>query len=837
MRASASLARAAAAVLLALTGACGRFDAATESASTPERPAAKPAPTAAPHRASPASLVPLAGAVDEHPSAGPDASASAQPGMGGAFLRIPGDALVAVRLPHFRQNAAAWQQTALYRGFERAGFEEATALLDDPIAFAREAIGESIPKEVAEWLEVASGVSGEVVFALLDVDPLLAEIGGECPISAAFFIELGGEAAAAKALLADIATNGGSTRSRPAFARLDGDRYEVGDDDMRMELEIRDGRLAGYVGPGSGPRGRLAALAEIEPEDSFAAAPLVADAPRPAAGATTWAEVYVNYGALLRKSRDQMDRPAREIADACGLEQISGITAVLSLEGENLHDVFAVRSEGRRDALTQLVGSVEVDPMFARYVPAESDSAGLVAFDLQHAFDSIRSRLPAEARRDLDAGILAAEQDLGIDVLGDVLGNLGPQFAYGARGDLVAAILEGHSFEATVAMQVREPARARALLDELVDSGKLPLRPRSAGEVRYHSLSLPLPDAPAWLDLSFGLVGNALVIASSGEAFCRVAEAAGAAAPQCELLSKAVAARGPGAFAVSASATRPEVLALATVLEQGFASIPESGRAAAPFQLPSPSQVSAFAADLGDSVRVWRAGENGVTFDSVGPISSPWLMMAPVSIMSAVAIPKLMVARNNANEAAAIATLRNICSAQAQFQVSCAADRNGNGMGEYGSFGELTGTTPLPSGELLDPPVLSAKLAVAERGCAVRSGYVYKMFLPGTGAVPLAEQSGGGAPEGVDADDAEVYWLAYAWPQDLGSSGSRVFAIDQEGDIYYAFAHELSPPCSGPEHPPAADAAFTRPGTMRKTDDDLGMVRQAQNAVVWMLLQ
>jgi prepilin-type N-terminal cleavage/methylation domain-containing protein len=67
------------------------------------------------------------------------------------------------------------------------------------------------------------------------------------------------------------------------------------------------------------------------------------------------------------------------------------------------------------------------------------------------------------------------------------------------------------------------------------------------------------------------------------------------------------------------------------------------------------------------------------------------IVVAIIAIIASIAIPNLLSARLNANESAAIATLKNISSAQAQCQASSVVDVNNNGAGEYGFFGELSG--------------------------------------------------------------------------------------------------------------------------------------------------
>lgn len=160
--------------------------------------------------------------------------------------------------------------------------------------------------------------------------------------------------------------------------------------------------------------------------------------------------------------------------------------------------------------------------------------------------------------------------------------------------------------------------------------------------------------------------------------------------------------------------------------------------------------------------------------------------------------------RRNANESAAIATLKNLASAQAQLQEAGAIDVDGDGRGEYGWLAELAGAVPLraaPSQESirLRPPLVSAAFAAVKDGGVRRSGYVFAVFLPGVGGTWLGEAARGGGEGGggnggggegrhVDADAAEHRWLAYAWPQVPGASGKRVFCRDENGCLWAASA-------------------------------------------------
>ena len=82
------------------------------------------------------------------------------------------------------------------------------------------------------------------------------------------------------------------------------------------------------------------------------------------------------------------------------------------------------------------------------------------------------------------------------------------------------------------------------------------------------------------------------------------------------------------------------------------------------------------------------------------------IVVAIIAIIASIAIPNLLSARLSANESAAIATLRNLVSAQSELQSQGAIDQDVDGIGEYGWFSEVAGAValrdrfaPLPRGD------------------------------------------------------------------------------------------------------------------------------------------
>ena len=186
------------------------------------------------------------------------------------------------------------------------------------------------------------------------------------------------------------------------------------------------------------------------------------------------------------------------------------------------------------------------------------------------------------------------------------------------------------------------------------------------------------------------------------------------------------------------------------------------------------------------------------------------IVIAIIAIIAAIAIPNLLAARLSTNETSAIATLRNVISAQAQFQQSAKADTDNDGTGEYGGFVELSGGGAGRMAAVLSPPVLSGAFRVlSATGTVSRSGYFFRMWLPGAAGVGVGEpQAGYAAGSGVNADLAETTWCLYAWPVNFGQSGNRTFFTNQGGDLVTTETNAYTGATG-----PACDAAFQAAAT------------------------
>ena len=145
------------------------------------------------------------------------------------------------------------------------------------------------------------------------------------------------------------------------------------------------------------------------------------------------------------------------------------------------------------------------------------------------------------------------------------------------------------------------------------------------------------------------------------------------------------------------------------------------------------------------------------------------IVVAIIGIIAAIAVPGLLRARMSGNEASAIGSLRAINSAESTFASSC-------GQGGYADTLEMLGTPPTGSNSAFISPDIATSLT----GATVdKSGYRVGMGVGGTVAVAGATSCNGALP-------VFAGYTAIADPVTPGSTGSRYFASDSRGTIFFS---------------------------------------------------
>lgn len=172
------------------------------------------------------------------------------------------------------------------------------------------------------------------------------------------------------------------------------------------------------------------------------------------------------------------------------------------------------------------------------------------------------------------------------------------------------------------------------------------------------------------------------------------------------------------------------------------------------------------------------------------------IVITIIVIIALIAVPSLVSARLTANETAALETLRSVCTAQAQFQKSAKADEDGDGTGEYGMLGELSGVVGVRGGASKVPTDLTSSMRkISGAGEVSKSSYLFRMYLALSDGRGRREDPNGGVPPGVvDPDFAEVMWVCYAWPGRYDVSGRKTFFINQRGEVHFTEDRRYSGP-------------------------------------------
>ncbi len=193
------------------------------------------------------------------------------------------------------------------------------------------------------------------------------------------------------------------------------------------------------------------------------------------------------------------------------------------------------------------------------------------------------------------------------------------------------------------------------------------------------------------------------------------------------------------------------------------------------------------------------------------------VVVAIIAVLVAILVIPALGARLRGNETSAIGALRTISTQEENFRGSAIVDQDGNGVGEFGLLGELTGQVVprrTSASVPITPRMIDASFQPDADGFGKRYGYFFRIYLPvdDAGGTGSDADLGGDAttPGPILADAAGIarqqyYWCGYAWPSGR-NTGERAFFIDHCGVLYQTHGDAVK--YFGATTVPAANAAY-----------------------------
>lgn len=135
------------------------------------------------------------------------------------------------------------------------------------------------------------------------------------------------------------------------------------------------------------------------------------------------------------------------------------------------------------------------------------------------------------------------------------------------------------------------------------------------------------------------------------------------------------------------------------------------------------------------------------------------VVVAVISTIAAVAVPKMLRARVTANHSAAVASVRTLSSAQIAYSTSCGG----------GGFADTMAG-------LLNAPAGTAPFASPDLGAASKSGYVFGMNGDRRRVLRTRQTCN-------RATQSMAGFIGFANPLVRGTTGDRSFAVSESGVI------------------------------------------------------
>jgi len=706
---------------------------------------------------------------------------------------VPPKAFFTLHVPDLRGAIERFQRTGLYKWLASPELKQMFG--DLPLQMTLPTGGTGVP----DVSQILKALRGEVVLCVDTIDPaaaspyegvrLLAGItvrGSEQQVD-----EMIAALSTAAAAQDGVHVEKGTVSGQP-YSRIVGKRPSP----WVVEIALyRDALLAGL-----GRETVTAALDRLQNDEQ----PSLAEEPSFQVPMTRCGDprdalrVHLAVGSILERFGPLVPPEAARVLKALGLDQVRSLALAARCEGNDLVLSQMLDSPGGKDFLTQLLAAHTVDRSFLERLPADTSSFSLFAIDGRRLIRAARDALPEASRQDFEDA-LSSLRASGLDVETDVFDVFGPRCALvnvptdRVDGPGLDAIW-GQLLGTALICEVPDPSRARAILDRLPERGPVATRRAMLVEgIPSFAYKFETDQLPEDLCICYTLTDNYLVVAASEAAFKRMLHRR---SPQTTDRFRGLLREVPENAAVITYDDLQK--GPGVVLESLVSGLP--GGAPLPGERRRVGPSSGILRELGPSLSWTVADDQGVMTVTRSPTGGFGSLggLGGLLMMAAIAVPNLQQARVEANEAAAVSTLRAIQTAEHTFRSNGLRDDDGDGDGEFGFLGELLGQ-PRPGEKRARSATPLVSGGFQRQGSDYsRGGYRFRVYLPAEDGSPIGENEKAARLQRVDGDLAETVMVVLAWPVSKGMSGHRAFYLDGEGRLFAC----LDGPYAGDAAPP-----------------------------------
>jgi hypothetical protein len=694
------------------------------------------------------------------------------------LARIPKESLLVLRFPAVERLGEAWQRTSLAKLMESpelsAPFAAELQQVQQRIADARK-----LSPAIAQVIDLVLSQKGELVIALTSMVPGQPDGNGGFPVSFTILFDAGDGADALQKGIDTFLDSMPKGRTNPYTRKTKVWGFEGGPEIGYLDV-AREGTVFDVIlGARSLVQGQRLDPKTLTESQSFLACDVVRGTPDLGdQGGQPVLEAYLHIAPLWSVAKLMAPPEVTDVLNRSGLMRIQGGSLAIALGAKGISEALTLCSPGVDDIISTALVSKPMNKTLARWIPAAAESAGLYTLDLARLFTDVCKLIPAADRGGMDRAIDDLRNLQGIDLKGGLFENVGPTFAVMSQGDIASWVASGKP-SICAAIEVADPAKAERLIASMLVAQDLASKVKSSivGEATIREVEFVTKPGSPSIVMSWCRMPGCMLI-STDRALLENALAAGQSGQECGnvVFREALEHAGSNAWSVGVTAAR---------------------------------------AGLPPTIAYGRWTASGLSVESrdgSGALTMEGLVQG-VAVLSSLAIPQLLEARSNANENAAMSTLRVISSAQAMAVFSAVLDLDRDGGGEYLFLDELCGVKNLRGTDhKCEPALLSSKWEQAAGGVVTRSGYAFRIDLPSRDGKMISVSTASNGRD-VSVEDAEIEYVVYAWPLVAGNTADHVFVLDQEGELWVSDNKGRRQGYSGLANPPPHDAWDSAWGT------------------------